>query len=133
MVNREGTFVCQSFESESFSDLLIRSGFLGSDWTFQNFKGKKPLELGLFFFFLKISINTISMYVFVDGNCLVIFINNWKSQGSFSCVLQNFILYMYFLYWWSEVCYFTWTPCLTEIEQQRTEEKSGRGLYLQNC
>lgn len=51
MVNREGTFVCQSFESESFSDLLIRSGFLGSDWTFQNFKGKKPLELGLFFFF----------------------------------------------------------------------------------
>lgn len=40
------------------------------------------------------------MYVFVDGNCLVIFINNWKSQGSFSCVLQNFILYMYFLYWW---------------------------------
>lgn len=100
MVNREGTFVCQSFESESFSDLLIRSVFLGSDWTFQNFKGKKPLELGLFFFFLKISINTISMYVFVDGICLVIFINNRKSQGSFSCVLQNFILYMYFLYWW---------------------------------
>lgn len=31
MVKREEIFVCQSFETESYSDLLILSSFLGSD------------------------------------------------------------------------------------------------------
>lgn len=53
---------------------------MGSAWNFWNFKGK-TWDIGMYYdFFLKISADTRSVYVWIDENYLVTYINNQKDQ-----------------------------------------------------